>query len=117
MPSGGSKLRPLIIGLGSYYRKLRPGIESHCEIVRVVDCRPAEVLALTPNERARFQRVSVDLQGLALDEPIDSIMLLTPPAFHVPHIGVLARLRRPILVEKPRARNEAILISHRSCCR
>jgi len=54
-----------------------------------------------PAEHAKFRQLPPDLHGLTIDEFTDCIMLLTPPAFHVPQTESLARFQKPILVEKP----------------
>lgn len=95
------KPRVLVIGLGSYFRKLRQGIQDHLEVARVVDCKPLHALNLTRTEYAKFRQFPVDLRGLTIDDSIDCVMLLTPPAFHLPHIERLARFQKPIFVEKP----------------
>jgi len=101
MRSAILKPNAVIIGLGSYFSKLRKGIEEHFNVLQLVDCQLIEKLKLALDDRAKFHRVSEDLYGLPIDDSTDCIMLLTPPAFHVPHLELLTRFEKPILVEKP----------------
>ena len=54
--------RAAIVGLGSYFRKLRVGINKYLDPVKFLDTRPAEALDLLAAERERFAQVNSDLK-------------------------------------------------------
>lgn len=101
MVSAGSRLNALVIGLGSYYTKLRHGIRRYFADVQLADTRPQESFDLVDDEKSCFHQALSDLAGLSVDSSVDCIMLLTPPAYHVSHAEVLAKFKKPIFIEKP----------------
>lgn len=97
--------RVIVVGLGSYYRKLALGIRDLFEVATLADSQPSGRLQLEPRELTQFRQVDEKLEHLEVENSIDCVMLLTPPAFHVSQCELLARHRKPILVEKPLAIN------------
>lgn len=98
-----SKPQVVVIGLGAYFKKIRQGLSQYFENVQLIDVKPCETLDLHPGERTLYSQTSGDLSTVALHPLASCVMLLTPPAVHIPHIEQLARFQLPILVEKPLA--------------
>jgi len=90
----------LVVGLGAYFRKLRSGLDSYLDVLWYSDCKPPAHLGLDACEAARF-RPAGELEDLASSDSIDCVMLLTPPALHIPQFHAISHYRKPVLAEKP----------------
>ena len=109
MQLSNEKPRVLIIGLGSYFNKLRDGIQSYFILEKLLDCKSFEALQLKQADKNKFTQINPNTKEISVDEDIDCIMILTPPVYHVPYVKMLACHQKPILVEKPVAINSSEL--------
>lgn len=97
------KPRASVIGLGEYFRKLRPGISTYLQVEQLIDERQANTLELHSDELAKFSQIPVGYGELSIDKSVDCIMLLTPPSIHVRQLEHLVNSSKTVFVEKPLA--------------
>jgi len=73
-----SKPQVVVIGLGAYLKKIRPGLSRYFERIQFIDVKPWETLDLLSSERVSYSRTSGELSTLAIQRSASCAMLLTP---------------------------------------
>ena len=91
----------IVVGLGSYFRKLQAGLNDYLRVVRLFDTRPVEQLALSDEDARRFSRLERDSAKAFSNQEFDCALVLTPPASHLDYCLVLLPTGVPVLIEKP----------------
>ena len=90
-----------VIGLGQYFRKLRVGIRRFFDVAVLLDQRPESSLALDPEDVSVFQQLDLERLDASVTARCSCIMILTPPASHLPLLERVAPHGIPVFVEKP----------------
>jgi predicted dehydrogenase len=90
-----------IIGLGNYYDKLRSGLWNHFDPVVLMDTDPSAEARLAGEERALFRHLTSAKEAPQLASAAEMVLILTPNDAHVSYAMEIAKIRKPMVIEKP----------------